>query len=157
MAWKMRTSSGKLLDCVNKDQCWRLYDMVWSLLIAMNGKGSGTGNIYQTGMMGPTLGQRARGLVESLNIPAAEMAAAVVSSGLGVVGMNSSSKLVDKVFRLRGERCPRVVFKLILLYLYEADLQSALRCVKQFLALLPAFASIENELNRNRLQLFLWY
>jgi len=122
----------------------------------MNGRGAGSGNIYQTGVSGPTLGQRARGLVESLNIPAAEMAAAVVSSGLGAVGMNPSNKLVDKVFRLRGERCPRIVFRLVVLYLYNADLQSATLCVQQFLALLPSFVSSEVEQNKNRLQLFLW-
>lgn len=154
--WRFRTPSGERIDVHDKFQCWRLYDKVWSLLITMNGRGAGSGNIYQTGVSGPTLGQRARGLVESLNIPAAEMAAAVVSSGLGAVGMNPPNKLVDKVFRLRSERCPRIVFRLVVLYLYNADLHSATRCVEHFLALLPSFVSSEVEQNKNRLQLFLW-
>jgi len=85
------------------------------------------------------------------------MAAAVVSSGLGAVGMYPPNKLVGKVFRLTGERCPRIVFRLVVLYLCNADLQSATLRVQQFLALLPSFTSSEVEQNNNRnLQLFLW-
>jgi hypothetical protein len=92
-------------------------------------------------------------------MPAAEMAVAVVSSGLGVVGISSSinKQQGEKTSRLRGERCPRVVFRLVLLYLYHADLESTSRCVQQFLALLPVFLSTESEQNKNRLQLLLWY
>lgn len=124
----------------------------------MNGRGSTSGgsSLSATGP-GPSLGQRARGLVESLNIPAAEMAAAVVAGGLGaVVGINVPTKIVDKATRLRSERCPRIVFRLVLLYLYEAGAEQASQCVQQFLALLPVFLSAESEMNKNRLQLFLW-
>lgn len=156
--WQRRTSQGEVIDLSSKDQYWRLYDKVWSLLIAMNGRGmSSKGNFHLTSPAGPiSLGQRARGLVESINIPASEMAA-VVSGGLGAVGIGSGGKLIDKSFRMRGEKCPRVVFRLVLLYLFEGDLESASRCVQQFLALLPGFLSTENEQNKNRLQLLLWY
>ncbi len=158
-SWQIQTSTGDVVKLVNKDQYWRLYDNVWSLLIAMNGRGTASGNFQLSAASSPTLGQRARGLVESLNMPAAEMAAAVVSSGLGVVGISSSlnKQQGEKTSRLRGERCPRVVFRLVLLYLYHADLESTSRCVQQFLALLPVFLSTENEQNKNRLQLLLWY
>lgn len=64
---------------------------------------------------------------------------------------------MDKSFRMRGEKCPRVVFRLVLLYLFEADLEAASRSVQQFLALLPAFLSTDSEQNKNRLHLLLWY
>jgi hypothetical protein len=158
-SWQIQTSTGDVVKLVNKDQYWRLYDNVWSLLIAMNGRGTASGSFQLSAASSPTLGQRARGLVESLNMPAAEMAAAVVSSGLGVVGISSSlnKQQGEKTSRLRGERCPRVVFRLVLLYLYHADLESTSRCVQQFLALLPVFLSTESEQNKNRLQLLLWY
>jgi hypothetical protein len=157
-SWQIQTSTGDVVKLVNKDQYWRLYDNVWSLLIAMNGRGTASGSFQLSAASSPTLGQRARGLVESLNMPAAEMAAAVVSSGLGVVGISSSlnKQQGEKTSRLRGERCPRVVFRLVLLYLYHADLESTSRCVQQFLALLPVFLSTESEQNKNRLQLLLW-
>ncbi|KAJ7525246.1 hypothetical protein O6H91_17G043300 [Diphasiastrum complanatum] len=135
--------------------CWHLYDSLWSLLTAFYSAQSRAG----TGVApaGPTLGQRARGLVESLNVPASEMAAAVVSGGLGsVVGINLPIRLVDKAIKLRAEKCPRVVFRLVLLYLYKADLQAASHCVQQFISILPGIFSPENEAMKNRLHLFLW-
>jgi hypothetical protein len=157
--WQRRTPQGEVIEIENKREYWRLYDKVWSLLIAMNGRGAAAnrGNFVLPSTSGPTFGQRARGLVESLNIPASEIAAAVVSGGLGVVSIGSFAKVLDKSSRSRGERCPRVVLRLVLLYLFEADLDAASRCVQQFIALLPAFFSTESEQNKNRLQLLLWY
>ncbi|CAK9237200.1 unnamed protein product [Sphagnum troendelagicum] len=156
--WQRRTPQGEVIEIENKREYWRLYDKVWSLLIAMNGRGpaANRGNFVLPPTSGPTFGQRARGLVESLNIPASEIAAAVVSGGLGVVSIGSFAKVLDKSSRSRGERCPRVVLRLVLLYLFEADLDAAKRCVQQFIALLPAFFSTESEQNKNRLQLLLW-
>jgi hypothetical protein len=156
--WQRRTPQGEVIEIENKREYWRLYDKVWSLLIAMNGRGAAAnrGNFVLPPTSGPTFGQRARGLVESLNIPASEIAAAVVSGGLGVVNIGSFAKVLDKSSRSRGERCPRVVLRLVLLYLFEADLDAAKRCVQQFIALLPAFFSTESEQNKNRLQLLLW-
>ncbi|KAH9551888.1 hypothetical protein CY35_09G037400 [Sphagnum magellanicum] len=156
--WQRRTPQGEVIEIENKREYWRLYDKVWSLLIAMNGRGAAAnrGNFVLPSTSGQTFGQRARGLVESLNIPASEIAAAVVSGGLGVVSIGSFAKVLDKSSRSRGERCPRVVLRLVLLYLFEADLDAASRCVQQFIALLPAFFSTESEQNKNRLQLLLW-
>ncbi|CAK9279032.1 unnamed protein product [Sphagnum jensenii] len=156
--WQRRTPQGEVIEIENKREYWQLYDKVWSLLIAMNGRGAAAnrGNFVLPPTSGPTFGQRARGLVESLNIPASEIAAAVVSGGLGVVSIGSFAKVLDKSSRSRGERCPRVVLRLVLLYLFEADLDAAKRCVQQFIALLPAFFSTESEQNKNRLQLLLW-
>ncbi|XP_057837661.2 BEACH domain-containing protein B isoform X1 [Cryptomeria japonica] len=141
-------------EIATEDHCWHLYDKVWTLISEMNGMGPSKRFIERT--TGPSLGQRARGLVESLNIPAAEMAAAVVSGGLaGVVNINTS-KVADKAIRLRGEKWPRILFRLVLLYVYKADLGGASRCAQQFVSLLPRLLLNDNEQIKNRLQLFIW-
>ncbi|GBG71673.1 hypothetical protein CBR_g9087 [Chara braunii] len=162
---------------ISRDKCWRLYNQVWVLLEMMNGRargaafaasdsvvlmGGSSGVASGSGLAGlvppPTIGQRARCLVESINAPAAEVAAAVSGSFGAVVGGGISgitSKGSDKAMKMRGEKCPRVVFRLVLLYLHEADLESAAKCKNQFLSLLPDLLSVENEANKNRLQLFL--
>lgn len=129
---------------------WCIYDRMWSLLRDINGKGKGETSTA------PSLGQRARGLVESINIPAAEMAAAVVAGGLGAVVSMNPSKLIDKAIKLRGDRFPRVAFHLVLLYIHRASFEAASSCVQQFVVLLPVFLALENDQSKNRLQLFLW-
>ncbi|KAE8719568.1 hypothetical protein F3Y22_tig00109945pilonHSYRG00259 [Hibiscus syriacus] len=52
---------------------------------------------------GPSLGQRARDLVESLNIPATEMAAVVLSGGFGNALSGGTNKNADKAMTLRGK------------------------------------------------------
>ncbi|BBM99563.1 hypothetical protein MPTK1_1g22060 [Marchantia polymorpha subsp. ruderalis] len=142
-------------EITDKTHYWRLYNHIWSLLQILNGRRSGTSSFLFPASLGPSLGQRARGLVESINIPGAEMAAAVVSGGLGVVGI-TSNKGGDRSTKVKGEKYPRVVFPLTLLYLYEAELGEASRCVQQLLNLLPGYLNVESESNRNKLQLFLW-
>lgn len=144
-------------DDIKEDGWWHLYDTLWVLISEMNGKGPSKtfakGSI--TGC--PTFGQRARGLVESLNIPAAEMAAVVVSGGIGNALSGKSSKYVDKAMLLRVEKCPRIVFHLLVLYLCESNLERASRCVQQFISLLPCLLTADDEQSRTRLHLLLWY
>ena len=45
-----------------------LYDKLWVVISKMNGKGPGNMLPKPSSFAGPSLGQRARGLVESLNI-----------------------------------------------------------------------------------------
>ncbi|XP_021759768.1 BEACH domain-containing protein B-like isoform X1 [Chenopodium quinoa] len=143
-------------DVIADDNWWSLYDCLWVVISEMNGKGPGKTMPKSTSFSGPSLGQRARGLVESLNIPAAEMAAVVVSGGLGNALGGKSSKNVDKAMLLRGEKCPRVVFRLVILYLCRASLQRASRGVQQVIPLLPSLFLPDDEQSRNRLQLFIW-
>ncbi|KAK9758397.1 hypothetical protein RND81_01G226800 [Saponaria officinalis] len=137
------------------DNWWILYDFLWVAISEMNGKGPSK-ILPKSTFASPSLGQRARGLVESLNIPAAEMAAVVVSGGLGNALGGKSSKNVDKAMLLRGERCPRVVFRLVVLYLCRSSLQRASRCVQQMIPLLPCLLMSDDEQSRSRLQLFIW-
>lgn len=104
---------------------------------------------------GPSIGQRARGLVESLNVPAAEMAAVVVSGGIGNALSGKINKNVDKAMLLRSEKCPRIVFRLVTLYLCMSSLEKATRCVQQVTSLLPSFLSADDEQSKSRLHLFI--
>lgn len=143
-------------DDIKEDGWWRLYDKLWVLISEMNDKGPS--RTFSKGSTAgcPTFGQRARGLVESLNIPAAEMAAVVVSGGIGNALSGKTTKYVDKAMLLRGERCPRIIFHLLILYLCESDLERASRCVQQFISLLPCLLTADDEQSRTRLHLLLW-
>ena len=132
-----------------EEQYWQVYTRFWAVLEDVYGKDRGDFSV-------PSLGQRARGLVESMNIPAAEMAAAVVAGGFGAVVNMNPGKLIDKAVKLRGEKFPRVVCHLALLYLYRASLEATSSFVNQFVSLLPLFLASESEQCKNRLQLFLW-
>lgn len=123
----------------------------------MNGKGPSRMLPKSSPAVGPSFGQRARGLVESLNIPAAEMAAVVVSGGIGNALGGKPNKTVDKAMLLRGERCPRIVFRLVFVYLSKSSLERASRCVQQVILLLPSLLAADDEQSKSRLQLFLWY
>ncbi|KAL0392385.1 UNVERIFIED_CONTAM: BEACH domain-containing protein B [Sesamum radiatum] len=143
------------LDGKIVDEWWNIYDKLWIIISEMNGKGPSKILPRSSSFMVPSLGQRARGLVESLNIPA-EMAA-VVSGGISsalVVG--KPNKTVDKAMLLRGERCSRFVYRLIILYLCRSSLERASQCVQQFIPILPFLLTADDEQSKSRLQLFIW-
>ncbi|GFY85908.1 binding protein [Actinidia rufa] len=122
----------------------------------MNGKAPGKMLPKSSSAVGPSFGQRARGLVESLNIPAAEMAAVVVSGGLSNALGGKPNKNVDKAMLLRAEKCPRIVFRLVILYLCRSSLERASRCIQQIVPLLPYLLAADDEQSKSRLQLFIW-
>ncbi|XP_037496380.1 BEACH domain-containing protein B [Jatropha curcas] len=138
------------------DKWWYLYDNLWVIISAMNGKGPSKMLTKSSQSVGPSIGQRARGLVESLNIPAAEMAAVVVSGGIGNALGGKPNKTVDKAMLLRGERCPRIVFRLGIVYLCKSSLERASRCVQQVILLLPSLLVADDEQSKSRLQFLLW-
>lgn len=138
------------------DEWWNLCDNIWNAISEMNGKGPSKMLPRSSQSVAPSLGQRARGLVESLNIPAAEMAAVVVSGGISNALAGKPNKPVDKAMLLRGEKCPRIVFRLIILYLCKSSLERASRCVQQIIPLLPCLLTADDEQSKSRLQLFIW-
>ena len=141
---------------IHDDNWWHLYDNMWIIISEMNGKGPSKMLPKSSTQVGPSFGQRARGLVESLNIPAAEVAAVVVSGGIGSALGGKPNKNVDKAMLLRGERCPRIIFRLVILYLCRSSLERASRCVQQVIPLLPCLLAADDEQSKNRLQLFIW-
>uniref|UniRef100_A0A2P2MSL5 Uncharacterized protein n=1 Tax=Rhizophora mucronata TaxID=61149 RepID=A0A2P2MSL5_RHIMU len=143
-------------DDIINDSWWNLYDNLWIIINEMNGKGQSKTFPKSSSPGGPSLGQRARGLVESLNIPAAEMAAVVVSGGIGNALGIKPNRNIDKAMLLRGERCPRIVFRLSILYLCRASLERASRCVQHVISLLPSLLAADDEQSKSRLQLFIW-
>ncbi|XP_038715869.1 BEACH domain-containing protein B isoform X2 [Tripterygium wilfordii] len=146
----------KIEDGIIDDKWWNLYDNLWIVISEMNGKGPSKMLPKSASSAGPSFGQRARGLVESLNIPAAEMAAVVVSGGIGNALGGKPNKNVDKAMLLRGEKCPRIVFWLLVLYLCRSSLERASRCVQQVIPLLPSLLAADDEQSKSRLQLFIW-
>lgn len=138
------------------DDWWNLYDNLWIIICQMNGKAPSKMLPKSSSAVGPSFGQRARGLVESLNIPAAEMAAVVVSGGLSSALGGKPNKNVDKAMLLRAEKCPRIVFRLVILYLCRSSLERASRCVQQIIPLLPYLLAVDDEQSKSRLQLFIW-
>ncbi|KAI8015885.1 BEACH domain-containing protein B [Camellia lanceoleosa] len=146
------TNKDEMVD----EEWWNLYDNLWIILCQMNGKAQSKVLPKSSSAVGPTFGQRARGLVESLNIPAAEMAAVVVSGGLSNALGGKPNKTVDKAMLLRAEKCPRIVFRLVILYLCRSSLERASRCVQQVIPLLPYLLAADDEQSKSRLQLFIW-
>ncbi|KAG8369183.1 hypothetical protein BUALT_Bualt15G0124700 [Buddleja alternifolia] len=137
------------------DEWWNIYDNLWIIISEMNGKGPSKMLPRSSSFMAPSLGQRARGLVESLNIPAAEMAA-VVSGGISSALVGKPNKTVDKAMLLRGEKCSRFVYRLLILYLCRSSLERASGCVQQVIPILPFFLTSDDEQSKSRLQLFIW-
>ncbi|WVZ77789.1 hypothetical protein U9M48_025613 [Paspalum notatum var. saurae] len=123
------------------DDCWSFFDKIWTLLCYLNGKGQTRLTPRGSNTAGPSIGQRARGLVESLNIPAAEMAAVVVTGGISSALGGKANKVADKAMMLRGERFPRIIYHLIIMYLCKAGLEHGSKCVQQFISLLPNLIS----------------
>lgn len=144
-------------DVIVDEKWWDMYDNLWIIISEMNGKGPSKMLPKSSSLAAPSFGQRARGLVESLNIPAAEMAAVVVSGGIGSALGGKPTKNVDKAMLLRGERFPRIVFRLVILYLCQASLERASRCVQQVIPLLPSLLAADDEQSKGRLQLFIGY
>ncbi|XP_052201034.1 BEACH domain-containing protein B isoform X2 [Diospyros lotus] len=143
-------------DDIVDDEWWNLYDNLWIIIFQMNGKGPSKVLPKSSSTVGPSFGQRARGLVESLNIPAAEMAAVVVSGGLTNALGGKPNKNIDKAMLLRAEKCPRIVFRLVILYLCRSSLERASLCIQQVIPLLPNVVAADDEQSKSRLQLFIW-
>lgn len=139
------------------DDYWDLFDKLWVMIGQIFGKGTNKMLPKSSSSVGPSFGQRARGLVESLNIPAAEMAAVVVSGGIGNALGGKPNKIVDKAMLLRGEKCPRIVFRLVILYLCKACIERASKCGQLVVSLLPCFLPFDDELSKSKLQHFIWY
>ncbi|PIN12837.1 Conserved WD40 repeat-containing protein [Handroanthus impetiginosus] len=137
------------------DEWWKIYDSLWVIVSEVNGKGPSKMLPRSSSFMVPSLGQRARGLVESLNIPAAEMAAAV-SGGISNALVGKPNRTVDKAMLLRGERCSRFVNRLLILYLCKSPLERASQCVQQVIHILPSLLTADDEQSKSRLQLLIW-
>lgn len=144
-------------DDVIDEKWWKLYDDLWIIISEVNGKGPSKTLPKSSSAAGPSFGQRARGLVESLNIPAAEVAAVVVSGGIGSALGGKPNKNVDKAMLLRGERFPRIIVRLVILYLCRSSLERASRCVQQVISLFPCLLAADDEQSKSKLQLFIWY
>ncbi|KAL9252927.1 BEACH domain-containing protein [Drosera capensis] len=138
-------------DVITDEGWWNLYDNIWILISQLNGNGPSKTLSKTASTSGSSFGQRARGFVESLNIPAAEMAAAVVTAGFGNALGGKPSKTIDKAMLLMGGKCPRIVLHLVALYLCRASLERASQFVQQLILLIPTLLISDDEPSKNRL------
>lgn len=123
--------------------CWALYDQIWRLLEAIHGirktpSASGNEARLLPAPQSPTAGsssgssrvaalrEKAKGFVDSLEQKAAELTSGQPQFAAGVQ-TKLSSAMLDRVVKGRGERCPRIVYRLVLLYLKEVRLVLALK------------------------------
>lgn len=140
------------------DDWWIFFDKVWSIIRHLNGKGPSKFIPKDPNVEVASLGQRARGLVESMNVPAAEKVA-VVSGGGGIgtaLGIKVN-RFAEKATTSREEIIPRIFFHLVILYLCKAGLENASKCVIQFMSLLPILLISEDDQSKNKLHFLIWY
>ncbi|XP_062179129.1 BEACH domain-containing protein B-like [Phragmites australis] len=138
------------------DDWWSFFDKVWNIICNLNGQGPSKFLPKGPNVEVVSLGQRARGLVESLNVPAAERAAVVVSGGIGTALGAKMNRFADKATTSRKEIVPRVFFHLVILYLCKAGLENASKCIMQFMSLLPILLVSEDDESKNKLHFLIW-
>ncbi|KAJ1260421.1 hypothetical protein BS78_10G231000 [Paspalum vaginatum] len=136
------------------DDWWSFFDKVWSIICNLNGKGPSKFLPKDPNVEVAPLGQRTRGLVESMNVPAAEKAG--VSGGISTALGVKMNRFAVKTTTSREEIVPRVFFHLVILYLCKAGLENASKCVLQFMSLLPILLISEDEQSKNKLHFLIW-
>ncbi|CAL5041322.1 unnamed protein product [Urochloa decumbens] len=103
-----------------------------------------------------SLGQKPCGLVESVNAPAPEKVATIVSGGIGTTLGVKMNRFAEKTITSREEIIPRLFFHLVILYLCKAESENASKCVLQFMSLLPILLISEDDQSKNKLHFLIW-
>jgi hypothetical protein len=145
---------------VNKvsDDWWNFFDKVWSIIRNLNEKGPSKLVPKDPNVEVTSLGQRARGLLESTNVPAAEKTTMVSGGGgIGTALGIKMNRFAEKTTVSREEIIPRIFFHLVILYLCKAGLENAYNCVLQFMSLLPILLISEDDQSKNKLHFLIWY
>ncbi|WVZ78912.1 hypothetical protein U9M48_026555 [Paspalum notatum var. saurae] len=136
------------------DDWWSFFDKVWSIICNLNGKGPSKLLPKDPNVEAAPLGQRTRGLVESMNVPAAEKAG--VSGGISTALGVKMNIFAEKTTTSKEEIVPRIFFHLVILYLCKAGLENASKCVLQFMSLLPIILISEDDQSKNKLHFLIW-
>ncbi|KAL6603651.1 hypothetical protein ACP70R_044012 [Stipagrostis hirtigluma subsp. patula] len=138
------------------DDWWSFFDKVWNIICNLIGKGPSKLLPKSPNVEVATLGQRARGLVESLNVPAAERAAVIVPGGIGTALGAKANTFSDKATTSREAIVPRVFFHLVVLYLCKAGLEKVSKLILQFTSLFPTLVISEDDQSKNKMHFFIW-
>ncbi|CAL4966889.1 unnamed protein product [Urochloa decumbens] len=138
------------------DDWWSFFDKVWSIVCSLNGKGPSKLLQKDPNVEVASLDQKPSGLVESVNIPAPEKAATVVSRGIGTALGVKMNRFAETAITSREEIIPRVFFHLVILYLCKAGSKNASKCVLQFMSLLPILLISEDDQSKNKLHFLIW-
>jgi hypothetical protein len=132
------------------DDWWSFFDKVWSIICNLR---KGPSKLLQKD---PNVDVASLGLMESVNVPTPEKAAAVVSGGIGTALGVKMNRFTEKTIVSREEIIPRVFFHLVILYLCKAGSENASKCVLNFMSLLPILIS-EDDQSKNKLHFLIWY
>ncbi|KAF8687356.1 hypothetical protein HU200_043042 [Digitaria exilis] len=138
------------------DDWWSFFDKVWIIICNLNGKGPSKLLQKDPNVEVASLGQRPRGWVESVNVPASEKAAVVVPGGIGTALAVKMTIFAEKTTTSRDEIIPRVFFHLVILYLCKAGSGNVSKCVLQFMSLLPILLISEDDQSKNKLHFLIW-
>lgn len=139
------------------DDWWSFFDKVWRIICNLNGKGPSKLLQKDPNVEVASLGQRPRGWVESVNVPASEKAAVVVPGGIGTALAVKMNIFAEKTTTSRDEIIPRVFFHLVILYLCKAGSGNVSKCVLQFMSLLPILLISDDDQSKNKLHFLIWY
>ncbi|CAL5040017.1 unnamed protein product [Urochloa decumbens] len=130
--------------------------LVWSIVCNLNGKGPSKLPQKDPNIEVASLGQKPCGLVESVNVPAPEKVATIVSGGIGTTLGVKTNRFAEKTITSREEIIPRLFFHLVILYLCKAESENASKCVLQFMSLLPILLISEDDQSKNKLHFLIW-
>ena len=138
-------SSVSLADRVAR---WRLFDRMWAALSIL----TGTQDVQPGGR---TLRKTSSKKEHHINF----FGLTFMSSNSGVADNTTSAMGPnDKATRQRCEHCVKVVCRLVLFYLYDAELEATSACLQQFSVIYPVLlqAAGDSETMRNHAHYLLW-
>ncbi|KAL6873753.1 hypothetical protein ACP4OV_013835 [Aristida adscensionis] len=124
------------------DDWWSFFDKVWNIICHLNSKGPSKLLPKGPNVEAVSLGQRARGLVEPLNVPTTP---------------SKMTRFSDKATpsTSREEIIPRVFFHLVVLYFCKAGLENASKCILHFMSLLPTLI-LEDDQSKRKMHFLIW-
>ncbi|GJP81202.1 hypothetical protein CLOP_g11369 [Closterium sp. NIES-67] len=149
----------QLLQAEDAEFRWKAYDGFWALLTLLHNKADAAAALSAGLFRSFPRSSSSTALPLSRLLPLAppapskvDLDAVLGADGGGHWGCSTEERLEQ----LGKEKCPRVVFRLVLLYAYEATLEGLQRCLHQFTVLIPVMLGDDSEGQRNRFHLFLW-
>ncbi|CAI5531483.1 unnamed protein product [Closterium sp. Naga37s-1] len=153
----------QLLQADDSEFRWKAYDGFWALLALLHNKADAaaalSAGLFRSLPRSASTTALPLSRLRALAPPSpsrTDLDAALEGDGGGHWGCSTEERLEQ----LGKEKCPRVVFRLVLLYVYDAELDALQRCLHHFTVLVPVMLADGSDGNsdwhRNRFHLFLW-
>ena len=138
-------SSVSLADRVAR---WRLFDRLWAALSVV----AGVQDAQAGGRALRKTSSKKDSHISFFGLTFMSSSSDAADSATSTMGPN------DKATRQRCEHCLKVVCRLVLFYLYDAELEATSACLQQFSVIYPVLlqAAGESEAMRNHAHYLLW-